>query len=462
MENLKKLLDLKKSLLEKKKQLLKKEKDVSMTEKQSLNNQKKNRLKELFYTEKKLLETKKNILEKEKNIINEERQNILLNKELLKKQIIDSKLLEKSKKSYTTLDNNLSGGINTNEGIIQTIKNFFNSNYYIFIKNYLYFIILFSIIFYILLYISDTSRNNVIIGETKIFFYLAIIFLFIVINDIMSSPQEDLNKFVLLILFSLIIIYICGYFINKYYSNEGFNERIKKIFIIIIFVFIVFSIIIYFQYQKKKPNIAYNLYQNFNNGFNKNFKFLIFFIFYVIIYKLVDYYTNWNSELTNILSPTILGGFLIFFIFCILIFLSLKMKIINNKQILNSLLALFGISILLGLLYLYIFMKSLNTICEEGQEYSQENDWKIEILRNLIIISIIIILWLDDSRNWHQIGSLLFIFATIIMFISMFYYSSIYPSIGLLSFWLFIEWIIIIYRRKENSKNSIHFSFMKT
>lgn len=462
MEKLKKLLDLKKSLLEKKKNLLRNEKDVSITEKDLLNNQKKYRLKELFDKKKKLLETKKNILENEKNVISEERKNISLHKELLKKQIIDEKILEKSKKSYIPLDNNLSGGINTNGGLIQKIKNFFNSNYYIFMKNYLYFIILFSITFYILLYISNTSKNSIIIGETKIFFYLLIIFLFIVINDIMSTPQEDLNKFILLILLSLIIIYICGYFINKYYSNEGFNDRFKKILLIIIFVFIIFSIIIYFEYQRKNPNIAYNLYQNFNSGFNKNFNFLIFFTFYIFIYKLVDYYTNWNSELTNILSPTILGGFLLFFIFCILIFLALKMKIINNRQILNSFLALFAITILLGFVYVYIFMKSLNTICEEGKEYSQENEWKIEILINLIIISIIIILWLDDSRNWHQMGSLLFVFATIIMFISMFYYSSIYPSISLLSFWLFIEWIIILYRRKENTKNSMHFSFMKT
>jgi hypothetical protein len=419
-------------------------------------------LKKLLELKKSLLEKKRNLLEKDKNVIEQERQNISLRKQLLKKQMLENKTLKKPSKSYIQLNNELSGGINNGEGLIQSIKNFFNSNYYKFIKNYLYFIILFSVCFYILLYINDTTKNSMIIWETKIFFYLLIVFLFIVINDIMSTSQEDLTKFVLLILFSLFIIYICGYLINMYYSNEDFKQRLYKVFGVIIFVFLIFSIIIYFEYQNKKPNVAYNLYNNFNESINKNFIFLVFFTFYLFIYKLVDYYTDWNSNLTNILSPTILGGFLLFFIFCIIIFLALKLKIINNKQILNSLLALFGISIFFGFVHIYIFMKSLNTICEEKTDENRLSDWKKELLINIIIISIIIILWLDDTRNWHQIGSIMFVCASIVMFLSMFYYSSIYPSTVLLSIWLFVEWIIILFRRKENTKNSIHFSFMKT
>jgi hypothetical protein len=80
----------------------------------------------------------------------------------------------------------------------------------------------------------------------------------------------------------------------------------------------------------------------------------------------------------------------------------------------------------------------------------------------LMIISILIILWYDDVRNWHQFGSILFIFVTIIAFYSTFYYSISHPNVSLFSTWLFIEWLIIIFYRKENSKNSVHFSFMNT
>lgn len=410
---------------------------------------------------KKLFELKKKLLEKKKRLLGDERNGLEYERQLLKNEALENSTIQKSKKSYMPLNNNLSGG----EGLLQTIKNVLNSSYFIFIKNYLYFIIIFTICFYTLIYISNTTKNNIIQIETKIFIYLLIIFLFVVINDIISSPQEDLTKFIIIILFSLLIIYVSFYIIDKYYSNEGYLSRIYKILGISIIVFIIFTIIIYFQFQQKDANKAYNLYQTFNIGINKNYYFMLFVTLYIFIYKIIDYYTNWNSNLSDILSPTILGGFLLFFIFCILIFMSLKMKIINNKQILNSLLAFLGITIFLGFVYLFIFMKSLNTICTDktdNQNGDEKNDSKKEIIINLIIISLIIILWLDDSRNWHQMGSLLFIFATIITFLGMFYYSRLYPSTSLLSFWLFIEWIIIIFRRRENSKNSIHYSFMKT
>ena len=105
-------------------------------------------------------------------------------------------------------------------------------------------------------------------------------------------------------------------------------------------------------------------------------------------------------------------------------------------------------------------MSSLGTICTTNE--TVESIHEQEMVSLLMIASIFTILWLDDSRNWKQIGSIFFIIATIITLYCMFYYSVAYPSTGMLSFWLFIEWLIIIFYRKENSKNSIHYSFMKT
>jgi hypothetical protein len=105
----------------------------------------------------------------------------------------------------------------------------------------------------------------------------------------------------------------------------------------------------------------------------------------------------------------------------------------------------------------------LNSICigevtPETSEQSSNSD-KLMII---IFIALLIVLWLDDTRYWHQSGSLLFILATIVTLLSMFYYSTIYPSTSLLSFWLFVEWCILIFSNKQNSKNSLHYSFMKT
>jgi hypothetical protein len=104
-------------------------------------------------------------------------------------------------------------------------------------------------------------------------------------------------------------------------------------------------------------------------------------------------------------------------------------------------------------------MNSLSTICHTDNP-DQSNNKEIVII--LMFISIFIILWLRDSRNWHRNGSIAFIFASIITFYTMFYYSIYHPNISLLSLWLFIEWLIIFFKKKENSKNSIHFSFMTT
>lgn len=169
---------------------------------------------------------------------------------------------------------------------------------------------------------------------------------------------------------------------------------------------------------------------------------------------------DYNTNLSTILQPAILGILLIFFIFCMIIYISLKMKLINKNQILNTFLALTSILSFLGLMVLYTFMSSLSTICIDSNDKSTES--KNENISILIIIAIIFILWYDDERNWHQIGSILFILITIFTFYVMFIYSVNHPSIGLLSLWLFIEWCIILFKRKENIKNSWHYSFMKT
>jgi uncharacterized membrane protein len=165
--------------------------------------------------------------------------------------------------------------------------------------------------------------------------------------------------------------------------------------------------------------------------------------------------------LSSILQPALLGILLIFFVFCVIIYIALKSKLINKNQMLNTFFALFSISIFLGLMLLQTFMSSLSPICS-GEEQNKQNNDNSENVSLLIIISIIIVLWYDDERNWHQIGSILFVIITIFALYVMFYYSTTHPSCGLLSFWLFIEWCILISYRKLNSKNSLHFSFMNT
>jgi hypothetical protein len=348
----------------------------------------------------------------------------------------------------------------TKSSIMQKIHNFFNNEFYFFIKDYLYFIVFISICFYILININKLSKNKTITIETKVLFYLLIIFILIIINDILQTPIESLKKFIFIIIITILLIYIVNYLIIHYYKETGSIHTSKTLlsFYALIIIFIVTLIYIYFKFQKKDKNIAFNLYASFNNSINNNFGFLTFTTIFLCIYKLAFYLLDYNTALTDILSPAILGGLLIFYIICYIIYICLKLKIINNMQYLNTYIALSSICFFLFIVYIKIFMSSMNTICTTNEtESTNEEEERVSIL---IFISILAILWLDDTRNWHQTGSIIFILVTIFAFYCIFYYSTKHPSTGFLSFWLFIEWMIIIFYRKENSKNSIHYSFM--
>lgn len=346
------------------------------------------------------------------------------------------------------------------QNIKQKMSDFLKSEFYFFMKYYFYFIIIFAICFYLLLYIKNTTKNEMIVTESKIFFYILIALLFIVINDILETPLESLNKFLLIIIFSLIVIYIISNLLEHFYKDDTFKHKLLLVFISTLVVFILTIIIIYFVFERNNKDVAKKLYNGFNFGINKNFGFLVFTFIYLFIYKILHSYLDWNSNMSDILCPSILGFMIVIYIFFIIIYVSYKMKIIDRVSLLNTFIALSAIFVFLMLNCLYIFMSSLGTICTEGA--TQETVNTQEIVSILILVSIFIILWLDDSRNWHQTGSILFIFATIVALYTMFYYSQNHPGVGLLSFWLFIEWLIIIFYRKENSKNSMHFSFMTT
>jgi len=351
--------------------------------------------------------------------------------------------------------NNLEQSTKIKNTLFQKIKNFFKTEFYFFIKNYLYFIIFFSIIFYIIIEIINNTKNKLIITETKIFFYISIIFLFIMISDILEKPYDSVNKFIYIILFSIIILYICNYLIIKYYNQSSFIKKILLIIGISIIISILFILFVSFMGLRK-----IDVYNSFNYSINKNYYFLVFFMIYMLLYKFTFDSLNLNSTLTDILTPAVLGLLLIAFIFILIINLCLKLKIIKKINILNSFFSFIALLFFFGILSIYIFMNSLSTICKTDEP--SENSSNEEIVIILMFISIFIILWLNDSRNWHRNGSIAFVFSSIIAFYTMFYYSIYHPNISMISLWLFIEWLMIYFKKKENSKNSVHFSFMTT
>ena len=411
-----------------------------------------------------------------KGLISEERVNSIINKrklQLFKTNTIPGKppivknrgilkdFINTSKDKITTYlkKSDTNNDIQKEKGFFQKIKDFFKSDFYFFLKNYLYYIVLFSICFYLLLYVNNTSRNKTEIIITKIFFYLMIVFLFVIINDILETPLEYQKKFIMILIFSLIATYIVSHIVEYFFGKRTFYSKLLIIFIASIIIFVINIIIIYLTFYRDNNTKTNKLFSNFNSAIRKNIFFLIFaFIILVIYNTLYRFFHSWNSNLSDILSASLLGLLFIFFVFSFIAYLAYKMKIINKMQILNTYISLFSISIFICFLYAYIFLSSTDKICKSNQKV--DSMYKEEIMSILLLISIIIILWYEDERNWHNYGSVLFLLASVFGLYCMFYYSLLHPNISLLSFWFFIEWLIILFYRKENSKNSIHFSFM--
>jgi hypothetical protein len=354
--------------------------------------------------------------------------------------------------------------INSNNNSIDIfgLKKFFSTDLYFFMKYYFYFIILFSLCFYILLYVNNRTKDAIILTESKIFLYITIIFLFIIINDIMQTPLESLQKFLLIIIITLTIIYIVNYLIVYYYKKNlrKFKNKLLLIIPTTIIIYLLSVLCIYYTFHKNNEKVAIELYYGFNYGVSKNLNFLIFLTLYIYFFCKTYKFFDLKSSITDIINPVILGSILLFFIFILIIYFAIKQKIISKNQILNSMISLISIFVFLISVGTYIFMSSLSTICTENVDKNAYE--KNELVIILTVISIFCILWLVDSRQWHRIGSIIFIFSSIFILYVFFYYSMYHPSLSLFGLWGFIEVLIIYFYRKENTKNSIHFSLMQT
>jgi hypothetical protein len=135
------------------------------------------------------LDDKSKLLENESDIINKQI-------ELLKKQKLMSNYEKKNNKNGSlfnyfkeTPTTNEINEININKPVrmgennsnakprtfMESVRLFFRTDFYFFMKYYLYFIILFSLCFYILIFLENHAKNGLVITENKVFFYISIL-----------------------------------------------------------------------------------------------------------------------------------------------------------------------------------------------------------------------------------------------------------------------------------------------
>jgi hypothetical protein len=322
---------------------------------------------------------------------------------------------------------------------------------------YMIFLIYYFIVFYVTLSINSVTRSATIYLELNIFIYICLIYLLYIISDILSQPFENSKEFICILLFSLLIVYGSTYLIIYYYKGKYRFLLAISITIIISFIFILIFYIIYYRRSKDK---ALRLFNSFSCSYINNNSFIKSMCTIAIILKLIYTYLNWNNKISDFILPCIMAFILLTFVFRFIITICIKLKIINRFQILNSIISLGSILLFLFFVYLNFFLSGLTDICNDPNYKPDNNPKETQNMIFLVFISILIILWLVDSRKWSQSNSILFVFASIVTFYTFFIYSMTNPGVGFISLWAIIEWFILYSTRTENSKNSIHFSFM--
>lgn len=338
----------------------------------------------------------------------------------------------------------------------------YDTQFYGFLKKYIYFLIIISIIFYIYFYTTKKAKSKDSKNYIHNIFYIFMIFLIFFVIDMMKSEEKLLNNFIFILFFSVLSLYIANYVICKYYYN-GFWKSLFYSILSNILVFLLFSLVIYFLIYKNGIQESDAVLIQFNYSFLNNQTFLNYsFIFFIALLYFFTI-TNKNSKAGKLLNKNIISFMGFIYLYFIIIYYCIKMKILNVKQIFN-----FGIINLALFFLLYIFVNykildSISKICytkrKNLKKYEKHKSIQ-DLIMLFLLISIVIILMLDDNRNWSSFNYLSYLLITVFIFVSINKFSVIYPNISLLNFWASIEWIILSCYKSTDAFHSFSYMMM--
>jgi hypothetical protein len=349
-----------------------------------------------------------------------------------------------------------------NAKIINKFEEPLKKSYYgSFVQKLLFSITFFSLCLYLIVQNLNSSNIPLVIMQTKIIFYLLIGILFYFISDILRTQEDFSKKIVGIILFTIFISYISNYFLEKYFKGE-FYYKILITLGITICVLAISLLLVHISINKPKYDYS-DINDVFDASFKKNFYYFIFYFILLIFYSLILFFYRYPSSKNQILQPALLGLFLMLFVFSFIIYICKNIGLINGYQYLDTFIVLLSIFIICGYIYFYIFLNSFSAICsnEKKKEESVKNMNEAETVINIMIVALFGVLWIGDSKIWNQFEYLIFIIITVITLAGLFYYSTKYPSTGVISLWLCIEWIMLCFKNGDNAKNSFEGVFRK-
>ena len=330
-----------------------------------------------------------------------------------------------------------------------------------FLKKFLKFVIILGIVFYINISISDSCKNIKSYNYNKSLLYFLFLYFILFISDIYTYESKTLNKFIYSFIFCIITIYLTNYLLKKYLYIGFFTNFCISIGFSLL-IFLIFALSFYYSVESKGIIISDPIFLHFNFADFNNNSMTNFITFFFPICGLLFWLTNYNNKVGVYLNQNIMGFLSIIFICYLGFYYAIKIKLITSKQILNTFLSYLCILYIISVFQSYFLLDSINNVCN-GQELNDKNkndNAFVELLFNLLLVSIIFIIILNDIRKWSFYNYLIYLLITIYVFICLISLSTTYPSLGLLSFYSFIEWCILTAYNNNDTFNSFSFVMM--
>ncbi len=344
----------------------------------------------------------------------------------------------------------------------------------VFLKYFVLFIVFFSVSTFSILNIKHKNKNSIIDMEANTFLFVLIFFIaFLFKTVLVESNDHNSAKFLTIIGFILILQYGINYTIeyNSKYLGKDFavddakniKNYFKKLGIILFgtLLNIIFGLLMLgFAFNNNDPC---DLLKSFTYAVYDDYSYYIFFFIILLLfhYSFNIFYTN--TAKSSLILPSYLGISCIILLIGFVIYIGRKLKIINWRHTLSTVIALLLILSLFFYVWLYMFMDSINNICKNKIKTSSVNknddSFIYKYLVPLLFISIFIMLWLVDSQKWSKVECFLYIFITLLIFTSFTKISVDNPNTSLLTTWLTIEWFITTFYNFNNVKNSIQCLF---
>ena len=330
-----------------------------------------------------------------------------------------------------------------------------------FCNKFLRLIILIGMVFYLNIYISEKSRVINSYNYNKAILYFFILYIFIIVSDMMTYESDYLNNLVYILLFCVLTIYIVNYLIHKY-MYKGFWLSLLISFAFSILIFGVFLLCVWYSIYSQDKAVSDPVFLQFSYAYENNISLTQFMQYFFPICALLFWATNMDNKLGNFLNPNVMG-FMTFIIICYVgFYYAISIRLIDKKQILNTLISFLILLYVISVFQSYFLLDSIQNTCygTGSVDEKKKNSAFAELLFLLLIISIVLILILNDIRKWSFFNYLSYLFITVFIILCMFTYSAIYPSTALLSFWGFIEWCILTSYNNHDTFNSFSFVMM--